>query len=386
MGYNRKTTPTIDKMARKGLYYENAIAASVPTPYSIFSSFTGHFPLVDTSTGHRPEIWRREFKSKITIASLLRQIGYSTIAVHKHPWASKYFGFDKGFEYFSDYDVKVGGWNSILENVLEVLTRKGKCVSWEDYYEEILERVYKAKRPYFLWVFLLDTHWPCIPSDTRKLVLPSTLYLLYNYWCLSRRKWLYNKEIKIIKNAYDNSIRYADTFIKRLWNDLKEDDPVFIIHADHGEGFGEHGFYAHPPMLYEELIHIPLVIYNADIKGKIKEPVSLLSLSSSILELVGEESRFPSESFLNGGKDWVISKVFDKGKRKIAVRMKEWKYIEGQKEKGELYNLRKDPTEQENLVNDYPNLVKEFKNIIRHHIEEEKRKIVKNHLRRVFSS
>ena len=138
-------------------------------------------------------------------------------------------------------------------------------------------------------------------------------------------------------------------------------------------------------MLYEELIHIPLVIYNTDIKGKIEEPVSLLGLSPSILELIGKENEFPSESFLNGGRDWVISKVFDKGKRKIAVRMKEWKYIEGQKGKGELYNLRKDPTEQENLVNDYPDLVKEFRNIIRNHTKEEKRIRIRYHLRRILS-
>ena len=45
MGYERETTPTIDKMARKGLYFENAIAASIATAPSMFTALTGDYPL-----------------------------------------------------------------------------------------------------------------------------------------------------------------------------------------------------------------------------------------------------------------------------------------------------------------------------------------------------
>lgn len=44
--------------------------------------------------------------------------------------------------------------------------------------------------------------------------------------------------------------------LKDYGEDLEKDDPIFIIHADHGGGLGEHGFYRHPLPLYEELIHI----------------------------------------------------------------------------------------------------------------------------------
>ena len=198
------------------------------------------------------------------------------------------------------------------------------------------------------------------------------MYKRQIYWKLDKNRWRFNGIIPEVYDAYDDSIYYADKFIKKLWDDINNKyDPIFIIHADHGDGLGEHGFYHHPPFLYEELIHVPLVIYNADVKGRIEKPVSLLGLAPTILELIGEENEFPSESFLHGGRDWVISKVFEGGKRKVAIRTKDWKFITGQKDKDELYYLREDTHEQKNLVNEHPKLVKVMRDIVKSHIRQE---------------
>jgi len=130
--------------------------------------------------------------------------------------------------------------------------------------------------------------------------------------------------------------------VKRKWSKFYDNDQIVIVHADHGDGFGEHGFYHHPPILYEELIHVQLVIYNADIKEQINKPVSLINLAPTILELLGLKNEF--------------SITVDKGRLKIAVRNDEWKI--GQKEKDELYNVKKDPLEQVNLIDDCPDIVK----------------------------
>ena len=144
-----------------------------------------------------------------------------------------------------------------------------------------------------------------------------------------------------------------------MWSDLKDDDPIFIIHADHGEGFGEHGYYYHPfPILYEEFTHVPLIIYNADAKGKIDYPVSLRQIPATIMDLIGEENEFPTKSMLEEENSHVICKVFDRGKRKVAVRLKNWKFITGQKKVDELYYLKKDPNEQENVIDEHPDLAK----------------------------
>ena len=102
-----------------------------------------------------------------------------------------------------------------------------------------------------------------------------------------------------------------------------------------------------------------------------------MGLGPTILELIGEENEFPSESFLHDSRDWVISKVFDGSKWKIAVRTKDWKFITGQEEEDELYYLKEDPYEQKNVINEYPELAKEMRRIAEIHVkhETEKRKI-----------
>jgi len=391
MGYHRETTPTIDRMAKRGLYFENAVASSVGTPSSMFSIFTGDYPCVDAMETN-PNLWRKELRKRKTLAEVLSKNGYLTSAFNPNVFVSSYFGFNKGFAYFQDFIFKSEGiFSRIYYKILEKVAKSGKrgfasalrnvrnlvqkeeiFKPWETYYDFIIDWVERAKKPFFLWILLLDTHHPYIaPKKYRKWSNFFTMW--YSNWKLQKVKWenkLSNKEREWLINAYDDSIYYADAFIKRLWDDIKDFDPIFIIHADHGEAFGEHGIYGHKPFLYEEFIHVPLVIYNADVKGKIEKPVFLKDLGSTILELVGVKNEFPSRSFLNGGSDWVISKVFEYGKRKIAVRMKDWKFITGQKKEDELYNLKKDPYEQENLIHDHQDLIKEMRKIVERHIKQ----------------
>ena len=375
-------------MARRGLYFENAIAPSVPTGPSMFGVFTGDYcPIAsDDFSGKK---WRREYRKRKTLAEILSQIGYDAGAFHANPYVSSFFGCNKGFKYFNDFvkddELKALIGNSskvcvFLVSLRKVLKKESTNIPWEKYYGKVLDWVENASRPYFLWVLLLDTHTPYLPPKKhRKWCKVSNWQLIYLFWRIQGRNWKCgNKaEIEKIRDAYDDAIHYADKFIHRLWLDLKDDDPIFIIHADHGDGFGEHGFYQHPPMLYEELIHVPLVIYNADVKGKIDDPVSLLGITPAILELICvDKSGFPSQSILNSCGEWVISKVFEREKLKIAVRMKDWKFITRQKEGDELYYLKKDPYEQENVIDEHPDLAREMRKIVDRHIKFETEKMV----------
>jgi len=138
MGYHRETTPTIDRMARRGLYFENAIASSVGTPTSMFSVFTGDFcPIAcNDVSGKR---WRNEFKRRKTIAEVLFQAGYSTGAFHANPWCSSFFGFNKGFKYFNDFiwknEIKAltgdSRINTFLVSIMKLLKKQGTNMPWE---------------------------------------------------------------------------------------------------------------------------------------------------------------------------------------------------------------------------------------------------------------
>jgi len=392
MGYHRETTPTLDKMARGGLYFENAIAAGVGTPASMMGAFTGRFaPLTDEVN---PKMYRSEFTKRKALAQVLSKLGYSTGAVVPNTFASSYFGFNKGFQFFQDF-LKDGSKfyerifegvfrkNSrtafIVRNIMNFLLKREVFTPWEKYYDEIIDWVENTKEPFFLWVLLMDTHFPYLaPRKFRKW--SNFLSMYYSNWKLQSVNFenrLTEKVKQKLINAYDDSIRYADEFVRRLMKDLEDCDPIYIVHSDHGEGFGEHGFYMHgfvknkAVCLYEELIHIPLIIYNADIKGRIEEPVSLLGLAPTILEIIGESNEFPSKSFLNGGNRWIIVRAVENGRIKVAVRMKNWKFITGQKNIDELYNLKEDPNETQNLINKYPKLAKEMRKIAESHIKHE---------------
>ncbi|RLF07949.1 MAG: hypothetical protein DRJ64_02015 [Thermoprotei archaeon] len=401
MGYKRQTTPNLDKFAKDGLYFENAIAPSVGTPTVMFSVFTGEYALIDPRET-APEPWRRAFAKSKTLAQMLSTKGYFTGAFTPNPFVSGYFGFNKGFCYYQDFlsgDANKGvlsrfynlteflartGMLHFLRNVrnlmLKVMLKEGFFKLWEAYYDAIIDLARRANNPFpfFLWILLIDTHHPYLaPRKFRKWSNFFTMWL--SNWRLQKVNWenkLSDRERKWLINAYDDSIYYADSFVKRLWDDLEDLDPVFIIHADHGEGFGEHGLYGHGPFLYEEFIKVPLIIYNADVKGKIDKPVSLLGLAPTILELVGEENEFSPQSFLNEGKNWVISKVLEhaRSKEKIAVRMKDYKFITGQKEEDELYYLKKDPHEQKNVISEHPELAKEMRKIVEIHVKQEMEK------------
>ena len=331
---------------------------------------------------------KKQFHRKKTIAEVLSEKGYNTIAINKNPYIPAWKGFGKGFDTFYGHsdDLNVA-YSSLLRiskkiklnpNITDLILGIGISCDWEQYYELIVKQLRNANKPFFIWILLLDTHIPYFPKKRNWSAFSDNFLINYKMrkanWC----DCFSAKEKSKLINAYDDSILYADGFVKRLKEDVEKEDPIFILHADHGDGLGEHGFYHHPPMLYEELIHVPLVIYNADIRGKIEEPVSLRGISPSILELIDEENVFPYKSFITNEKDYVISKVFDKGERKVAVRMKRWKYIEGQLEGGELFDLKKDPAEQKNLVKNHPDLVKELRNIVKYHIRnEEKIRILK---------
>jgi len=387
MGYHRETTPTFDKIARKGLYFENAIASGVPTAPSLVGVFTGDYSSNDLRDW-KPNRWRAEIRQRRTFPEILLEHGYYTAAFNPNPGGGKYFGFDKGFKFFEDFmkDYFVKKPN-LIAKIRKVINKEHALLYWEKFYISILEwyeKIGVRSQPFFLWILLLDTHVPYLPPKKTwsRNTLIDDLILLYTYYKIDRRncKAGSKSEIRRIVNAYDDAIRYSDSFVERLVKDLNDSDPVIIIHGDHGDYLGDHGYYFHPPRpnaeippLYEGLIHVPLIIFNVDQKGCVDNPVSLLRLAPTILELAGIKNE-SSKSLFNVESEWAIVKVIDGGKLKIAVRTKDWKYIKGQVNGDELYNIRKDPMEQANLIDDHSDIAKEMRKIVERYVGQEKEK------------
>jgi arylsulfatase len=146
---------------------------------------------------------------------------------------------------------------------------------------------------------------------------------------------------------------------------------VFVVHADHGEEFGEHGRYGHQPHLTENLVHVPLVVANAGRQGVVERPVSLQAVPSTITALADAPSPFPSDPlWTDAGDPWAVSKVFADGNRRLSFRTRDYKYIQDG-ERRKLYDLRLDPDEQVNLHGHQDALGDAFEKLSRQHVSAE---------------
>jgi len=399
-GYHIGTTPFLDKIARKGLKFQNAIVSGVVTQYSMGGIFTSEYFNKDKISTER------------TIAQILNEKGYNTASFHSHPMVSRFFGFNKGFKTFKDHVWKSADGKlcqgvqhskssskvAVVEllkrlrvlnrarkyyNIINIiLNRHSFSLRLEDFYDDVLKWVESQRSDdnYFLWIFIIETHFPYVPSTWSRLKKLKSFIICNKFYEAGgiKEKLMLNlseRERKLIIDAYDKCIREADTLVKRLWNDLKDTDPIFIVHADHGDAFGEHGFYGHPPEHYEYLIRVPLVIYNADVKGVVKEPVSLLRLAPTICELAGVENEFSQPSLLEDVEYTppIVENKLENGLR-VTVRDKEWKLIVNPDREDELYNIKKDPMEQENMIGQEPDIEKELRKLAEKHIKTRKEK------------
>ena len=398
-GYHRKTTPTLDKMARKGVVFENAIAPAPRTLPSMAQIFTGKLMTI-YNTSQQGNVGIREnarlhLRSFETISERLSAKGYTTGAFTPNAYTTRYFGFGKGFSYYQDFlegnNFYLRFFDKFMESnrvifkylraIRNLILKQEVFKPWESYYSDILSWVERAKQPFFLWIFLLETHLPYLaPKKFKKW--GSYIRMYYDNLKLFSVIGKYNPSVsskfrKEIINAYDDSIYYADSFFKRLTKDLSDYDPIYIIHADHGEEFGERGFYGHyHPRFYEENIHVPWIINNVDRKEAVEKPISLLNLPKIILNLATDNS-FSSLDTILSKDNLIISKDFDYINKKyvIALRMGDLKFISGQKNEDELYNLKDDPDEQENLVDKHPELAEEMKRIVERHIMQKVEKV-----------
>jgi arylsulfatase A-like enzyme len=170
---------------------------------------------------------------------------------------------------------------------------------------------------------------------------------------LSSRLWTW------LERSYRDAIRSTDAFLDALQTELGSDDPVFVVHADHGEAFGEHGTYGHEEALYEENLHVPLVVANVANNETVETPVSLRTLPW-LIEQVATDGPVNRERIT---RDHVVATTEGVQSQRRAIRSRRWKYITDG-ERRELYDLRSDPNETTDLAGDRTELVDELDRLL----------------------
>jgi len=364
-GYNRVTSPWIDRLANESIIYTRAIAPSSWTFPSHASLFTGKFPsshgaqyapdgpfvLIDTIKA--PASWKDKFRARgmgmkeRTLAEILKNAGYTTGAVVAGPWLKKVFGLHKGFDYYNDdYITVINGKRASRVT--------SQALHW-------LNQVSQEK--FFLFLNYFDPHYPYgPPGEFAYAFLPK------GSMPLNRKK-----TTEEISDLYDAEILYMDLFIGKLIDNLKllglYDSTWIIVTADHGELIGEHGKIGHGRYLYQKELHIPLIIKYPGTEYRHREDGTRLQLTD-IFPMILNRLGIPIPADTQGSVPPKITHpIFAEVYPPPALtRYGDWraiysgkfKFIWNSRGNNLLFNLDNDPAELVNLTGQHPDRAKKM--------------------------
>jgi arylsulfatase A-like enzyme len=249
----------------------------------------------------------------------------------------------------------------------------------EDLNQDVL-RWYRHRdpgRPFFLFVNPMDAHRPYLPPPPYERrfgaiphrLLPGLLAPLNEGH--PAKPWTPQERREMI-DGYDNSLAYLDAQIGKLLGMV--DSPstsrrtMVIITSDHGEGFGEHGTYDHGWNLYSEVLHVPLILEGPGVPAglRIRDVVTNRQLFSTVLDLGSLRCRpveqtsltrfWSGEGHPDPGQDAVVAELAGGPAHQheacLSLVSSHWHYIDDGNGKAEIYDLRTDPQEQNDLADD----------------------------------
>lgn len=371
-GFPLPTSPFIDSLAARGVRFTHTIAQSSTTNPSHTSIFTGLYPSQHGVLANDVPL-ATDFT---TIAELFRDAGFITAAFVSTDIHFKICKIDQGFQHFDEplYPADAPGF-------------KYRCA--EDTIHQALNWFSRQdpKRNSFTWIHLYDPHAPHrAPESFVTQIQQSATKEWFQSYATQREltyvPFRFDMEAAYdYWTAYDAEIRYADTELGHFYQQLNASgfnkDSVWLITADHGEGLGQHTVLQHSKVIYQEELHVPLIVHypdRPDITGVCSEMVESIDIFPTLLALgdIPLPAKKNTNSYAvsltpllwhpNGKhpKQMAFSEReimppelqkhgLSKGER-YAIQNKQWKYIFWKDRDDEFYDLIHDPHERKNLV------------------------------------
>jgi arylsulfatase A-like enzyme/phage tail protein X len=255
-GDDRGLTPNIDRLARQGVVFERATAASSWTRTSVASIFTGLYPethgVVDREHSLPPDL--------INLAEVVRDGGGLALAVQSNVNVAAEFGFDRGFAHYvtAPANAAYPGEDAVAD-----------AVSVTDRALALVDEHPPGERPFFLYVHYVDPHDPYLPHpELGRGPLPEGRYE-GDQRTLRRLEGMPASAASAadrarIRRLYEDEVLWVDRHVGRLLAGLEErglaEEAMILVTSDHGEGLWDHRHRTHGKDLYEEQIHVPLIV------------------------------------------------------------------------------------------------------------------------------
>jgi len=413
-GYQRRTTPTLERMAKRGIRFDGARATAPWTLPSHASLFTGRWP-------HELGVqWLTPLRGDFPmLAQYLGSHGYATAGfVGNTVYCSYDTGLDSGFTHYEDYSLeKLRPLQTaiLIDKCLKMLLvahisydgvvhfslgdliqdwfyysfRRGAQSVNRGFFEWLARRPEPA-RPFFVFLNYYDAHTPYkLPEGAthrfaRKPETQDELRIIYDTWAKIDKTTLPGLYVDLARDCYDNCLAYLDERLADLFDELRSrgvlDQTLVIVTSDHGEGLGEHDLFDHGESLYCTEVRVPLLIVlpaRSQYQAVVRETVSLRDLAATITDLVGLRSgspfpgqslarlwRGPSSGVASVDGEVALSELADPNpgnpnqgrspaSRGPLVSLAEGDYVYIRNERDgaeELFNQRDDPLELTNLA------------------------------------
>ncbi len=328
-GYDRPTTPTIDRLARDGMRFTQVYCNAPWTRPSTVSFLTGLLP-----SQHLTQTEASKLAAHVpTLAEAMHLAGWQTAAFVANGHVGSLAGLDRGFDLMED-PTRTYGRGARGKPYLNGLPTGPFIV------DRALS--YLAAHPapkQFLFLFLVDAHDPYeAPPTFEKQFLGD-----FHGTVRRRAAWEYNNDYApeerfSMMAIYDAGIRAADTALATLQQGLSKQNPerkvTWVISADHGEGMGEHHFYLHAYHYWDEVVRIPVVISGPHIKAGVDGRLAQsLDVTATIASLGGVATpvreRLPGRTLLGPApkQPRVISMYNEYGVHRQAIISERYKVI-----------------------------------------------------------
>jgi arylsulfatase A-like enzyme len=278
----------IAAFARTAVTFDRAHSASPWTEPSHFAMFTGRDPWTVPFDMERQ---RYEYDGT-WLAAHFRSRGYATSAIFANNRLTEHEGFGRHFDeltFSRQSGVCRSGLGFLLGYVSQYTPRNPPLCERMDA-REVVRRarafVRRARQPYFLALNLIDPHEPyLVPADCRGRGLELAPYR-------ERRSVLLSKpaapapaeSFARVHAQYRAAIACMDRRLEPLLRDIDNKRTIVAITADHGEQFGEHGLGSHGQSVWNEVLHVPLILkIPGTAPQRIADPVSTSDLYLSLI-------------------------------------------------------------------------------------------------------
>ncbi len=369
-GYPRRTSPTLDAIAKEGILFEQAFSPTGRTWPSLTAMLTSLYPRT-TNVRKNGDLLAEGVPTLLTV---LQESGYTTAAF----LANACSAFGPGIDLKRcDEDAEV--------------TRK--AIEW------LRE---SPPEPFLIWIHYMAPHSDYAPprtfdvfrredyagsqDGTREKLDAVTL----------GQSQVSAEEREHVVALYDGEILYADTMLGILWSELRSrgllDRSVAAITADHGEDLGQHhDYFYHACSVHDSTLHIPLVIRlpdGAKAGDRFADPVGNMDIAPTLLDLVGldppagivGESLVPRVEQRAGPSERVaVSEFYDRKEGEIvSLRSNDWRFVYNPKAirprcepEGDyyrvapeaLYDLASDPNEARNVLDQHPDIARRMREL-----------------------